>query len=134
VLRLCGGEPWLGSEDSDVSRWRTFDLVKGGRVVLNPMPTVAAVYAIYYDGALMYVGSSVDVRNRFFLHNFRHTYGKGDLHTPWDDISDETHVTVKIKPTRRWGDFLMFEARLIRRLKPPMNRQHTGRKIKSKSR
>jgi excinuclease UvrABC nuclease subunit len=112
-----------------MSRWLSYDLMHPDRIILNPMPTAPGVYAIHYDGRLVYIGSSVDVRNRFFLHNFRHSYARS-IHTPWDDLPPETVITVKFKRSLRWGDWLMWEMRLIRKLQPPFNRQYTGRKVK----
>ena len=51
----------------------------------DQLPAVACVYAVYFDDSLVYLGSSVDVRNRFSEHKFRHGYGKNII-TPWGDI------------------------------------------------
>jgi hypothetical protein len=83
------------------------------------VPSVAACYCIYCDGQLMYVGQSTDLHSRILSHISIPGYSN-ILQTPWGCFID---VTVKYKPSRRYGDWLMDEARLIRRLQPSGNQR-----------
>lgn len=90
------------------------------------LPEVAAVYAIYFDQVLVYIGSSVNVKSRIRRHNFRFGYGQ-NIHTPWGELPATIEVGIKIKPSRRLGDWAMSEIRLIARLRPEFNQLHKGR-------
>lgn len=103
--------------------WERYDLMK------DRIPPVSCVYAVYFDADLVYVGSSVDVRNRFSEHKIRYGYAKNII-TPWCDVPSWTRITLKIKRSIRRGDWAMWEIRLIHRLRPTFNRQHTGRKAR----
>lgn len=70
-----------------------------------PIRGVSGVYVILDStGVAVYVGSAVDLRLRLRMH-----------HLP------RPGLRVKVKASKRFGDFLMWEARLIRRLKPAGN-------------
>lgn len=88
----------------------------GWRVVGGPkgLPD-AGVYAIYRAGSLVYIGSSSQLSVRLQPY-FR-------LRHP-----DVPLVTVKVAPSRRAGDWLMREYRLIRRLRPADNKTHASDK------
>lgn len=58
----------------------------------------------------MYIGSGRDLAARLSRHG----------------LTDQQRVKVKL--SRRFGDWLMWEARLIRRLKPIRNTNFTGRR------
>lgn len=107
-----------------MSLWRFFDITPRS----SPLPRVAGVYAVYFDGRLVYVGQSADIANRFSEHKFRHGYGPV-IHTPWCDVPNTTRITVKVKPSRRLGDWAMWEIRLIRRLKPLYNQHYRRRRL-----
>jgi excinuclease UvrABC nuclease subunit len=96
---------------------------------LGAMPRTPSVYAIYLDGELVYVGQSVDLRNRFHEHKIRYGYAK-DIRLPWVDVPDTTSIQIKASASRKYGDWAMRELRLIRRLKPRFNRHGLGRKLK----
>lgn len=102
--------------------WQSYDVMK------DILPRVAGVYAIYFDGDLVYIGQSVNIGNRFSEHKFRYGYARNII-TPWTDLPDHTKITVKIKKSRRRGDWAMLEIRLIYRLSPLFNRQHRQRKL-----
>ena len=102
--------------------WETFNLMPREK-----LPPVACVYAVYFDDRLVYIGSSVDVRNRFSEHKIRHGYRKNII-TPWCDVPNTTAITLKIKRSKRRGDWAMWEIRLIHRLRPEFNSQHKGRR------
>jgi hypothetical protein len=85
----------------DISRHR---LPKGQRWVI---PTGPGTYAIYINGALVYIGSSCNLRSRLRDH-FRSGRFSGA-------------VTVKIKETYSGEGARVIERRMITRLRPPMN-------------
>lgn len=96
---------------------------------LTEMPRQPAVYAVYINGELIYIGQSVDLRNRFYEHKIRYSYAK-EIRLPWVDVPDDTEVTIKASISRKYGDWAMRELRLIRRLKPRFNIHGRGRKLK----
>ena len=91
------------------------------------LPRCAGVYAVYFDDELVYIGQSCDISNRFSEHKFRYGYGKNII-TPWGDVPETIRIKVKVKASKRLGDWAMHEIRLIHRLRPQFNRQHKGRK------
>ena len=106
--------------------WKKMDLM----VQRNCLPPVPCCYAIYFDGVLKYIGSTNNLRNRFSEHSIRYGYAK-DIITPWIDVDDETKIEIKFKPSSKYGDWLMLEARLIMRLKPIFNKKMKGGSILS---
>lgn len=91
------------------------------------LPKVPCCYAIYFDGQLKYIGSTSDLRNRFSGHAFRYGYAK-NLYTPWGSFGLSTDIRLKYSPSKKYGDWLMREARLIRRLQPEFNVKLKGRR------
>lgn len=85
-------------------------------------PDVPACYAIYIDGEVAYVGQSFRLSSRLSSYHIHvNLFGvRADdwWVTPWGKFA---HVRIKFKRSRRYGDWLMREARLIRRLKPRFN-------------
>lgn len=71
------------------------------------------VYVVYDDGLPVYVGQSERVRVRL-LQGHR-------LHVLSSRLKIAGVMSVKIRLDRRYGERLMREARLIRRLKPKLN-------------
>lgn len=106
----------------DLMNWKKID------ILLNrpDIPVVACCYAIYFDGILKYIGSTGNLRNRFSGHAIRFGFAK-NIHTPWGVFPDSVQLVVKYKPSRSYGDWLMLEARLIRRIKPIFNKKLKGR-------
>lgn len=104
-------------------QWSRIDYLKDR----NKLPPVACCYVVYINGQLKYIGSTNDLRNRFSGHAFRYSYAKTFI-TPWAEFDTPVLVEIKFKPTRRYGDWLMLEARLIRRLQPAFNTKLKGRK------
>jgi len=95
----------------------------------NRLPASAGVYVIFLHGKAVYVGQSLNLRQRFVGHNIRHGYGK-DIHTPWGDFYDgdgDPCITGKYRVTRRYGEHLMWEARLIIKLQPRFNQRGKSR-------
>lgn len=88
--------------------------------VLQPKP---CVYAVYADGQLIYIGQTVDLRNRMSEHRIMYSHS-GNIQSPWGLFDS---VTLKVSWSRHYGDFAMRELRLIRRLRPLANRRGFGR-------
>lgn len=105
------------------STWRSIDYMDAPR----SLPSVACCYVIYFNGEMRYVGSTGNLRNRFSGHAFRYGYGKTFI-TPWGEMPMPFDMRIKFKPSRRYGDWLMIEARLIRRLQPMLNSKLKGRR------
>jgi excinuclease UvrABC nuclease subunit len=80
-------------------------------------PRLPGCYAVYVAGELVYIGSCLDFRKRLTQHKFRCSYS-GGVFTPWGVFEG---VVIKIRTFRRFGEWLMVEARLIRRLHPRFN-------------
>jgi hypothetical protein len=79
-------------------------------------PTCGGVYAIYLDSVLVYLGSSRSVRTRLRTHRLEPALGEHI--TPWGT----GRMRIKVRKTKRKGDWLMYEFRLINRLRPRGNR------------
>lgn len=92
----------------------------------NKLSTSPAVYAIYFDGDLVYIGSSNNIRNRFSGHAFRYGYGR-NIYTPWQDLPDSVVISMKYRMTKKLGEWAMREIRLISKLRPFFNFHHKGR-------
>jgi excinuclease UvrABC nuclease subunit len=105
--------------------WQSINLMEQR----NKLPNAPATYAIYFDGDMVYIGSSKDIRNRFSGHGFRYGYARNII-TPWHEIHDSVAITLKYKITKKIGEWSMREIRLINRLKPLFNSHHKGRAIK----
>lgn len=90
----------------------------------NGFPAVPGCYAIYLDGELAYIGQSGNISSR--LSSYRiHIDLFGDK--TWAcSFGNYDAIRVKWKPSRRYGEWLMREARLIRRLRPRFNIVGTG--------
>ena len=104
-------------------RWLRYELFSGR----GALPRLAGVYAVYFDEQLVYIGSSVDIANRFSEHKIRYGYAKNII-TPWCTVPASTSITIKVKRSRVRGDWAAWEIRLIHRLRPEFNRQHRGRR------
>ena len=86
-------------------RWRECDL--------SHVPMAPGCYAIYHDGELVYIGSSQRLAERLDTHPHR--------------VIGDVAVRIKIALSRRKGEGLMREFRLIQRLRPSLNRQYCER-------
>lgn len=94
------------------SRWEEFE---GPRLLR--LPNTAGVYVIMITGLVYYVGQSRRLRDR--LENRFYDLGNGETMTPW---GKRLGVVVKISRSKRYGEELMREARLIKRLQPFKNK------------
>ena len=113
---------------ADRLAWGPWRQVHRGRI-----PDCPGCYAVYENGVLVYVGSSANLAARcrvyFTKSRMRGRFDYGDpaldfpqFVTPWGFRHHGNAVTVKVKVSRRLGDWLMREYRLIRRLQPRENR------------
>lgn len=93
-----------------MSKWTTTDELD--------LPSSPGVYAIYFDGELVYVGSSFDVRKRVLTHGINWSKYSHGIDTPW---GQRKALTIKYRRSDVYGDWAMHELRLIRRLKPRFN-------------
>ncbi len=106
---MAGHDTWMPG------RWTTF----------NPMTTLdapakPAVYVFYIGGEPVYIGQTANLRNRLSNHRIRHGYAR-NIVTPWLTVRDDVSVYGKAKITKRFGDWAMWELRLIKRLRPMFN-------------
>lgn len=81
----------------------------------------AGVYVIFSGPAVVYVGSSVDMVARMSSYQVRRWGKRHCPSVPWAGLPD---IKIKVKYTRKYGEWLMVELRLIERLKPKFNRKH----------
>jgi hypothetical protein len=99
--------------------WNKFDdLLQNKR----KLPRVSCAYAIYFNDKLVYIGSTNDLKGRYASNELRHGYAK-NIHTRWGSFPDDTKITLKYKPIKRYGFWLTLEARLIRKLQPIFNKK-----------
>jgi hypothetical protein len=110
---------WVRIHDAKVRKFRRWRVVAMGVLTVS-VPRVAGVYVVYLGNRIVYIGSSWNLAERFSRYPIRCV--EGVWCTPW---GGSVHLTVKYKQSRRFGDWLMDEARLIRRLKPMCNKQLT---------
>ncbi len=89
--------------------------------VVNSSTTLTGggCYAIYRGSSLIYIGSTSNLRQRLQSH--------WRAAARWRTSATEP-LSIKVKPSRRRGDWLMIEYRLILRLCPKMNRMHNIRR------
>ncbi len=97
------------------TRWRKltrFDIDWGKEIPERP-----GVYALYLENSLLYIGSSSNLKSRLNNH-------------PFVRRSDSVRTDfkyLKFKVCSKYGEWLMLEARLIKRAKPPLNlKGHSG--------
>ena len=76
----------------------------------RPVWAGACCYVFLFDGMVIYVGSTGNFRLRLSAHRS----------ALLNDIDPE-RLSIKIHRGHRYGDWLMREARLIRRLQPRLN-------------
>jgi hypothetical protein len=74
------------------------------------LPSWACCYAVYINGALVYIGQTENLLARFRAHVAKSKWLSGE-------------ITIKAKLSRRFGDWAMTEIRLIKRLQPLFNRR-----------
>lgn len=107
------------------SKWKTYVVRKGKPVPVCPdtgdaVPKDAGVYAVCYQGGVIYVGSTCSLYKRMLGHQFSRRRG-GSVNTPWGTA--KTRLTIKCRPARCFGEQAMAELRLLRRLRPRCNKK-----------
>lgn len=100
-----------------MSRWSKACLLRDE----DSVPHRPGVYVIYIYDRPVYVGQSSNLALRLRSYKFRYGYNR-NIKTPWGDFHDEAPVYCKFKTTRRLGDWLMWEYRLIQKLQPEHNK------------
>ncbi len=106
-------------------RWQKVAAARAGLWGVPDTPNLPGVYVIYFGDELVYIGQSNNIRARFARHNIRYGYAQNII-TPWGDVPESVGVFAKIKPSKRLGDWAMWEIRLIHRLQPRLNKTFTG--------
>lgn len=101
-----------------MSGWLRCDPSMFGHRVI---PRAPGVYVIFHAGRPIYVGQSTDLRTRVLSYNFRPGYSRVVL-TPWGPLDDDGSFHCRYRVSRKRGDWLMWEFRLIVRLKPQFNK------------
>lgn len=101
------------------THWIIYDPTEPTRI-----PDEPGCYVIYMDGVLVYIGQSVNVRSRIRSHRIQYHRYVNDIRTPWGDCRA---CCAKIKFSRKYGDWAMWELRLIRRIQPLCNHIGTGK-------
>lgn len=98
-----------------MSKWKTYNYEDWEQ--WHELPTGPGCYAIYCDGQLIYIGQAGNIWVR--LKSYRIGYGfTNTIFTPWGCCDS---LCVKVRTPRRFGEWLMTEARLIKRLLPRFN-------------
>ena len=82
------------------------------------MPEAAGCYVFLFEDRYLYVGSTSSMRKRFYQHSIELCRYSDWFWTPW---GMSRSVRVMFRRSRRFGDWLMWEARLIRKLRPALN-------------
>lgn len=121
TLRRDRSEQALFYGQKLMRKWIEYGLIPKG--FTGYLPSKPCVYAVYFDGRLVYIGQTNNLMNRFSSGRFRHGY-ENEIITPWGEIPGGTVVTIKAKYSERYGDWAMWEIRLIHRLQPEFNRHH----------
>ena len=108
-------------------RWREFDPTWA-----RSCEDVAGVYVLMHGPRVMYVGQSESVYRRIRNYRFENYAGRNDMadghtRTPWGDWRwADGVIRGKVCYARRYGEHLMIEARMIRRLQPIHNLRGLG--------
>jgi excinuclease UvrABC nuclease subunit len=84
------------------------------------VPREPGVYAIYVDRVLVYIGQSSNLFHRLCSHDIDFSRYSNRVETPW---GDGFSVQCKYRLSSKYGDWLMREARLIKRLQPSGNKR-----------
>ncbi len=90
------------------------------------LPNVPTCYVIKFGSEVAYVGQTRSLRQRFIEHGIRRAEDPNSTEdcwvTPWG-IFKKRQLTFKRRISENYGDWLMHEARLVRRLQPLWNQQ-----------
>lgn len=75
------------------------------------IPRWPCCYAVYLDGELVYIGQTENIFSRIRGHRW----------TRRNWFQSGKKVVIKVKLSRKYGQWAMDEVRLIRKLRPPDN-------------
>lgn len=92
-------------------QWFAFDLYD--------VPEWPCCYVVYIDGEMAYIGQTENAKARFTSHR-----AKGCVKG-----IDYERVTLKLKLSRHYGEWAMTELRLIKRLRPLLNRARVASEV-----
>lgn len=94
-------------------------------VTARDLKRLPGVYVAIGDGEVQYVGSSRNIRQRLTGRLPRLHYSESGrvTRTVWGDFDD---FQLKVRYSKKYGDWLMRELRLIRRLRPIHNAMGEG--------
>ena len=85
------------------------------------------LYAIRFCSAIVYIGSSSNLRSRLSTYPIWPDSERPRC-APWSIYFDDRHeLEVCVSGSRRAGDWLMREYRLVRRIMPRHNTHHVRR-------
>ena len=107
-------------QEGRAGRWVSFSFFQP-----EDLPQTSACYVIMVENRVAYVGQTKNLRTRFKGHGIHRAYdprtGYNCWVTPWGCFL-RSMLHFKRRVSERHGDWLMQEARLIRRLRPLWNR------------
>lgn len=88
----------------------------------NPghLPESPGCYVLTLDGKAVYVGQSNNVQARFYSHGIK-CLGDELWQTRWGILRGDLRLRVRFATL--YGDWMMREARLLRRLRPSLNKR-----------
>lgn len=89
-----------------MSRWTTYNYD-----LISKVPNKSGVYVIFYGEEAVYVGQSENLRKRLRYHEYL-----------GPSVREGSIVKVRLCP--KLGEWRMIEFRLLRRLRPRLNRKH----------
>lgn len=101
--------------------WKVCVIDRSSDLPFHGLPAKPGVYVIYSGKRIVYIGSSKNINNRLKDHVYQKDRGNAHYARASRDISTLDVMVVKYKLSKKHGDWLMFEARLINRLRPPWN-------------
>lgn len=105
------------------SRWESVD------TSVSDPPACPAVYVFFMNGRPFYVGSTSNLRSRIISHIKPRTEWWGHEPAISERMLDMRNCQqIRFKRSLRYGDWLMWEARLIKRLQPVGNKRGTSRR------
>ncbi len=88
------------------------------------LPEAPGVYVFLSGRHVDYVGSSGNLANRLRSYRFQIDQDiSAQVYTPWCNENPNTRLICKFRLSRRYGDWLSEEARLIWKLKPMYNKK-----------
>lgn len=108
-----------------MSHWKIYDYFEFKWPELEERP---GCYVIYLDGQLSYIGQASNIKARVSSYRPRFGYGNTIFHLVGGKEGICKQYLVKVRYSSRIGDWAMREIRLIKRLQPPLNNTHGGKK------